>query len=366
MRKVYIIYQNFYDFGSKKMTIGGIQTYIRDLATVCLDIGFEPHIIQPGSEEKKCKLDNIVIEQYIVSNKSQLENYKKEVVRRISPDEVVIFATDSLIPLKNHFKKLIVIQHGITWDIPIDGARGQIRAFLSKSKDAYKVIERLHHVQRIICVDYNFVNWYRTQVDRTFEKLSVIPNYAKIAPVYHKEDKNVNIIFARRLFTHRGTRVFTAAIKKVLEKFNNVNITIAGSGPDEKWMKEELDIFGNVQFIQYDSKDSMRIHSDKHIAVVPTVGSEGTSLSLLEAMSAQCAVIASDVGGMTNIVIDGFNGLLVSAGSIEQLSKALEDLIQNPKYRNELAAQGYETVKKAFSYERWAEKWKYALTDIAK
>lgn len=363
MKKIYIIYQNYYDFKNEKVTIGGIQTYIKNLADICLEIDLEPHIVQPGNEEKKCRVNNVFIEQYEIDEKNQLKNYKKEIINRIPFDEVVIFATDSLIPTKKYFRKAIAIQHGITWDIPINSTRGQLRAFISKCKDAYKVINRLQYVDKIICVDYNFVNWYRTQVDQAARKLIVIPNYSKIAPVYSKEKEIINVIFARRLFTYRGTRVFTKAIKKVLNDNENICVTIAGSGPDENWMKKELDNFKNVRFIQYDSKDSLKIHADKHIAVVPTVGSEGTSLSLLEAMSAQCVVIVSDVGGMTNIVIDGYNGVMVSAGSDEQLAYALDELIHNSDRRNKLAIAGYETVKKAFSYEKWKEKWKAILLE---
>ena len=95
---------------------------------------------------------------------------------------------------------------------------------------------------------------------------------------------------------------------------------------------------------------------------VPTVGSEGTSLSLLEAMSAQCAVIASNVGGMTNIILDNYNGLLVNAGDSDDLYKAIKKLLDYPEDRERLSAKAYETVKQAFSYEKWAEKWKEVLS----
>ena len=46
-------------------------------------------------------------------------------------------------------------------------------------------------------------------------------------------------------------------------------------------MKAQLVDYSNVHFISYKSNESLLIHLDKDIAVVPTVGSEGTSLSLL-------------------------------------------------------------------------------------
>lgn len=116
-------------------------------------------------------------------------------------------------------------------------------------------------------------------------------------------------------------------------------------------MRDKLAAFNNVSFISYKSSESLDIHADKHIAVVPTIGSEGTSLSLLEAMSAQCAVIASNVGGMTNIILDDFNGLMVNAGDSLDLYRAMKRLIDNPTVMNRLSENAYKTVKQAFSYD---------------
>lgn len=200
-----------------------------------------------------------------------------------------------------------------------------------------------------------------TLTNKGSEKLIVIPNFSEIAPPIDKPVEPIKIIFARRLFPYRGTRVFTEAIKKVLAEFPFVEVTVAGDGPDEPWMREQLIDFHQVSFIRYNSNESIDIHSDKHIAVVPTVGSEGTSLSLLEAMSAQCAVICTDVGGMTNIVLDRYNGLIVKAGDSISLYEAIKRMIIDKNLRNMIAANAYSTVKQSFSKDLWQYKWKECL-----
>ena len=92
------------------------------------------------------------------------------------------------------------------------------------------------------------------------------------------------------------------------------------------------------------------------IAVVPTLASEGTSLSLLEAMSAQCAVVCTNVGGMTNIVIDGYNGTMVNPDS-GSLYEAIDALIVDADLRKKLADTAYKTAKEGFSFERWEASW---------
>ena len=113
-------------------------------------------------------------------------------------------------------------------------------------------------------------------------------------------------------------------------------------------------------FTQYCSDESVKFHSNFDIAVVPTIGSEGTSLSLLEAMSAKCAVICTNVGGMTNIIIDGYNGLMVTP-NIDQLYSAIKYLIDNKDIRNKISERGHDTIRKSFTFEKWEKKWREVL-----
>lgn len=349
----------------KKVTIGGIQTYITDLCEVISEMGMCVRIIQFASEDfTYCLSDTVSVSGYSIDGKSNTARferlYDKASLTRTDDTVLTVFATDTMIP-KKITGRSIAIQHGIFWDIPKSSDRPTLRRIVSKALFSYRTVSRLERPNTVVCVDYNFPNWYRTQVDRPSAHTVVIPNYTRIAPPFNKPDGMVNIIFARRLFSYRGTRVFTEAITRLLAEEDNIRVTVAGTGEDADWMHERLDRFDNVEFITYESRESMNIHRDKHIAVVPTVGSEGTSLSLLEAMSAQCAVICTDVGGMTNIVIDGFNGIMVEAGNAEALYTAMKTAVRDKELRERLAAVGYETVKTGFDNEKWKKAWKRVL-----
>jgi glycosyltransferase involved in cell wall biosynthesis len=219
-------------------------------------------------------------------------------------------------------------------------------------------------VGNVVCVDYNFPNWYRSVAAYEAVNMRVIPNFTQIATKAEKPKDRINIIFARRFEIYRGTRLFANAISRVLNENDHVYVTVAGSGPDEQYIKDKLSHFGErVVFTKYTSDQSLAIHADKHIAVIPTVGSEGTSLSLLEAMSAQCAVVCTNVGGMTNIVIDGYNGLMISPRENE-LYEAISKLVKDEALREKLSDRAYGTVKEGFSYEKWKESWKKVIADI--
>lgn len=362
MKKVYIFYSKYYDFEEKQITIGGIQTYITNICNLCREFNLDINIVQMGKCDESAVVDGKNFYQYKADN---LDSFEYAVTQKLLPNvdlnnDLFIFATDTIIFKKLIFKNSIAIQHGICWDIPAKKSRNLLRVLLSKGKRAYKIIRALKSVKSVVCVDYNFINWFRTQVDYPVNNFTVIPNFTEIAPQNQKPNDSVNIMFARRLFSYRGTRLFTNAIIRLLKEKENLFVTIAGSGPDEQWMRDKLADYDNVEFVKYQSNESLKIHADKHIAVVPTIGSEGTSLSLLEAMSSQCAVICTNVGGMTNIVLDGYNGIMITPDE-EKLYIALKELIENEQLRTMIASKGYETVKSGFSLEKWQYKWRMLI-----
>lgn len=356
MKQIRILYDKYFDFSGNKLTLGGIQTYITDLSELCHSLGYKVTIYQMGDSDKTASLENCEIRQVIIKH-ADYQGFVNKVSLLIDSNDLVIFATDMIIPRKNPFTNSLAIQHGICWDMPRSQARATILMHLIKAYRNYKISSRIKSVKSLVCVDYNFINWLRAQSDSIGTKLIGIPNYTKISePIVKPQDK-INIIFARRLWWYRGTRIFTNAIIPILESHDNITVTVAGEGPDLEYMHSKLDRYKNVSFISYESSESLSIHADKHIAIVPTVGSEGTSLSLLEAMSAQCAVIASNVGGMTNIILDGYNGLLVNAGDEKDLQNAVESLLNDTTMMTEIANNAYHTVCKAFSHEKWEQKW---------
>lgn len=364
MKKIVFLSGKYFDFKNNCLTIGGVQTYLTDLMSVGKTLEIPMEFYQMGDYEADGLVMGIPIHQIKVlpQNKQEFSNL---VYKRVKQYDVVAFySTDAIVPQKMPFDYAIGIQHGISWDIPCTVKRHWLRSLLSRIIRNHNIERQAENLDLMVCVDYNYINWLRTNVDKITTKLIAIPNYTRIAPPCEKPKEVINVIFARRLYEYRGTRVFAAAAERILREYKNVTVTVAGTGPDEQYMRDRLSGFTNVTFLTYESSDSLRIHADKHIAVVPTVGSEGTSLSLLEAMSAQCAVIASNVGGMTNIVLDGYNGLVVNAGDVDSLYAAIKRLLDNPMEIKQIAEKGYETVKSAFSYEKWMGKWTTVLTSI--
>ena len=371
MKYAHIIYYSYLEPDGSRMSIGGIQTYLTNLIPVLRGCGYYVILYQ-----RSCEDFHLVFDGYEVYGVRHKLNYCPQVAKALLKKvfSLIDFSQDLLVygcetcitqvvPCKT-----IAIQHGISWDKPplVEYTSWQyFKHHVGKFVLSWKIVNRVNKADYLVCVDNNFVNWHRAMTPYPKVRHIVIPNFAEIpASQPQKKGYVVSVIFARRLFQYRGTRLFANVVERILAKHKNVHITVAGTGPDESYMHEKLDRFSNVQFITYSSKDSLTIHADKDIAVIPTMGSEGTSLSLLEAMAAGCATICTNVGGMTNIVLDGYNGFMISPDENE-LYNALNTLIEDLVIREKLQNRAYETVKNAFSLDTWRKKWAGVIHQVS-
>lgn len=371
--KVFIIYTSFFKQDGQELNIGGIETYIQNLIPIFNALGYETIVIQKANFDFEKEYEKTkVIGVQCKNKKYQNDLYKKCRSLIDAENDILLFAND-LLNVKNDVKKSISIQHGIYWDKPTFSSNKLYHItlinFLKKAKGSYKIIKWTTLTKRIVCVDYNYLNWYRSvyAYKEPNKKITPILNFTNI-PIYNAnkqlDDEVIKIIFARRFCDYRGTRIFAEAIDKILTAYQNIEVTIAGEGPDESYLRQKLGKHNNVSFLKYLSSETLQIHKDKHIAVIPTLGSEGTSLSLLEAMASNCAVICTNVGGMTNIVLDHYNGLMIDPNS-KDLFDSLCELIENKSLRMNIAKNAYESARETFSLSRWQRQWKKLIEEVS-
>ena len=371
-QKIKILNTRYFDFYGESVTIGGVQTYITNLAQVAEELGMTVEVYQFAKNAFERRCNNILVHGVEVNTEKKLERnslilYKHCMKTFDNNVDLLIFGSDIMIP-KIKIIDSLAIQHGIGWDIESETPCGRVKNIifsLLQFRRSLIITKSASRIKKMICVDYNYINWYRTQILHHEMEYQIIPNFTTIPSKNLKKfdnDNEIRIIFARRLVKWRGTRLFSEVLERLLKEYLNLKITIAGEGPDEEFLKNKFQAYKNIEFIKYKNDESIAIHMDKHIAVVPTVGSEGTSLSLLEAMASSCAVICTNVGGMTNIIVDNFNGLIVNP-ELEQLYQAMKKTIEDCSYRKKLANMAYDTAKEGFSYECWKEKWVKVLKE---
>jgi glycosyltransferase involved in cell wall biosynthesis len=134
-------------------------------------------------------------------------------------------------------------------------------------------------------------------------------------------------------------------------------LRILGDGPLREALAaqiEGLGLDGSVE-LAGEVTDVGR-HLDEADVFVLSSRSEGMPISVLEAMSAGLPVVATDVGGLSEVVVDGTTGFLVPAGDADALASRLHALIVDPDLRTRFGDSGHSRARDLFSLPGWRER----------
>lgn len=350
--------------------IGGIETYISQLARALHGI-CELVVYQPGESAFTYKFEDLTAVAHPAANCQELTDH---VVRRVlGQRDLLLFSSEQLNATAD-WQRSIAIQHGIYWDLPVEYYATSVLA--RRLGSAYKLFDNWRNLRRlrghrnIVCVDYAFPTWLRSVTNSRAgtRRLWIIPNNAG-AEFFGIEnppqDELVSILFARRFMRFRGTSVFANVAADLLQGYPQVRFTLSGEGPDGATMQRILPTSERVRYCRVDHSAMPALLREHQIVVVPSLGSEGTSLSAIEGLAAGRAVVASAVGGIPNIILDGFNGLLVPPGDEQKLRFALRLLVESPSLRASLGQAGRVTSRAQLGFDVWASRWCDVIEQVA-
>ena len=377
--KVAILYYRYLDMDGNERTIGGVQTYLLNLAELCRELGWKPLIFQYANNAFEKIVQSVTIVGIPCLGLSYKRRKKKLFEAATSVidlrSDILLFGADHC-SVNTDSPRCISIQHGMVYDLPISYItkrkmfRYGLLAKLKKIHFRRLAVKNFNNCKNRVCVDYNFLNWYRTMIPNECEgNIWVIPNFTNILEEKkfrkgYTTGNPIKILFARRFTPYRGTKIMAEAVENILSEYSDVEFTFAGEGPDEQWLKTCFSNSDSVKFVKYLPGKSLDLCSQHNISVIPSIASEGTSLSVAEAMGAGCIVVASAIGGITNMIIDGYNGILIAPDSVS-LKEAIVRLIKDTSLRNRLRINGYETAKHAFSITQWKERWTEVLSTVS-
>lgn len=115
-------------------------------------------------------------------------------------------------------------------------------------------------------------------------------------------------------------------------------------------LAELLGLSGHVIFTGF-QPDALSFIAAMDFLVAPSKA-EGLPITILEAMSLQKAVIASNVGGVSEVIQDGETGLLVRVGDTNRLAEAMLKLLNNPRLCQQMGENGFLRVQESFTEEK--------------
>jgi glycosyltransferase involved in cell wall biosynthesis len=173
------------------------------------------------------------------------------------------------------------------------------------------------------------------------------------------EIQNSIVLFSSRLTVAKGVHYFIHAIPKILKKTKDVHFVFSGAGPKEHWigllrkLNVDKSFYTFLGYIDYKLLPSLYAKAD--IFVAPSLY-ENLPLRILEAMSCESAVVASNICAIPEAITNGENGMLISTGNIDELVKVTTMLLEDDELRSRLGKNARQKVIENFSWDVIAEK----------
>ncbi|MEM2937283.1 MAG: glycosyltransferase family 4 protein [Candidatus Bathyarchaeia archaeon] len=220
---------------------------------------------------------------------------------------------------------------------------------------------------RVICCSNYMVSHVKWAFGLPEDKLVMIPNGVDIKEYEKYANVDLNsfrkkfalpeekiVLFVGRLVYEKGIHVLINAAPKILEKVN-AKFIVVGNG----YMKDSLSALARKMGLAHkvlftgflDNETLRKLQKCADVSVIPSLF-EPFGIVALEAMAAKSPVVASDAGGLSEIVEHDVTGVKVYPGDSDSLTWGVTRVLLDEKYASWLRENAYRKVKENFNWEK--------------
>lgn len=251
----------------------------------------------------------------------------------------------------------------------VHGEHGRDIADLHGNNKRYKWLRRLLSpcITRFICVSRDLQQWLLDDVGIAEKKVVQVYNgvdrLARAPELKPPSDLPADYLPTRgrlivgtvgRLVEVKDQRTLLCAIQHIIDKnpalAERLRVIVVGDGPLRADLERQAAPLGGIVCFSGESNNVRSYMTAMDLFVLPSLG-EGISNTILEAMSSGCAVVASDVGGNPELVIEGETGRLFPVGNREALAACLTELLDNEEVRRSFGKAGKRLVEERHSWD---------------
>ena len=340
-----------------ELNVGGVETGTLDLAKYLVKAGHKAVVVSAGGELlKELEASGAIHYTLPVHKKSFLSILKMvpRLAQIIKKENIDIVHARSRVPAwvaylacRKTNAVFITTCHGYYKNHPFSRPMGWGKRVIALSN----VVAR--HMIEDLGVPHERVKLVPRSVD--LEKFKFTNPKEK-----RKQDFNVGII--GRLSPIKGHLHFIKAMAKVSRAVPRLKIWIVGDAPGSREAyKEEIQVLVRrlglwhcTQFLGT-QRDIPEILSHLDLLVLATTTHEAFGRVIIEAQAAGVPVVASEVGGVVDIIEDGKNGLLVPPADPGLMSEAVMKIFKDLDLAQKLAFAAYEKVKEKYNVELMAQ-----------
>ncbi|SEW52479.1 glycosyltransferase family 4 protein [Chitinophaga arvensicola] len=361
---------------------GGLSTHVEILLAELKSGGHEVRLIQGGmAHSPKWKKAIRLLLAFGSKNKFVSSNFKHTLnrishlvareIEQFKPDVIHthdVYASYSVLKSRN-LRSIPVIQtvHGPALYEAQMGGADKLPAYkeLIMNCEAVAFAKAKH----FIAVDSGQAAILTNDYGLDSRKIDVMFNCVNVSEVRDFINEPIDLpvkqpffLVPRRLVEKTGVRYAIEALAQL--KDSHCQLVIAGQGPLRKDLEElaaRLNIASRVIFLGPVPRNSLLpLFAKAKAVIVPSVPASGvveaTSLAVTEAMAAGTVPVASDIGGLAELIEHKHTGLLVKPANATELAFAMDILLQDDKFRDQLIKNATQKVEEDYSSESWSKK----------
>ncbi len=334
--------------------IGGITTHIEGLAKALEERGHEVVIITKKAKfnDKRHGLNVIRVNSFFntsgvldIPQTSELEKKIKE----FKPDIIHghhAFSPISLFSIAIGKKlgiKTVLTNHSIQFLYDFDYLWKPTSYVLFPYRKYINDADRIIAVSRAAA---KFISHF------TSKKVKIIENGINVdefSPKFKTFDGK-SVLFVGRFVHRKGIHILLEAFQKVKEEVEDAHLTLVGDGYFSSIVNLLVKAFNldkSVSIVGQAKKEKViKLYQNSHVFVLPSIYGESFGIVLLEAMASKTPVIASDDGGIKEIIKNGKTGFIVEKGDVEKLSEKITKLLLDQKLSKKISTAAFREVKK--------------------
>jgi glycosyltransferase involved in cell wall biosynthesis len=287
-----------------------------------------------------------------------LKNYLKQarlinnIIKEKKIEIVFLNAKEAiyLAPLLNKKVRKVGVNHIIGIDKPAVFFKKILTKFSIKNLDKIIVVSKKAREKLIEDVGLR----YKNKIELVYNGIDIDKfRNAKEYPK-GKNDKFV-IMEIGRLQRLKGHKELINAFSLLLKEFDDIELNIVGEGEERENIENQIKELGIEKYVKLlGFVPTEKVIKKADVVVLPSY-SESLPLILLEAMAASKLVIASNVGGIPEIINNDKSGFLIDMRKKNDLFEKLLFILRNRENLNVYAKNGYETANEIFSKKKMLE-----------
>ncbi|MEM0440704.1 MAG: glycosyltransferase family 4 protein [Candidatus Caldarchaeum sp.] len=311
--------------------LGGIARHVSELASHLTAAGYSVAVIS-SENTPIINVKGLKNPSFMITSMSKAVFHESTVIHAHSiPSSFAMKIASSkrrVLTIHGVYAEQVSLLHG--------GVVGRVASFLEKKSIKWADV--------VTAVSLTAVEAYRRMgVDAVY-----IPNAVEVdTKVEAKRLGSRQIVFVGRLSKEKNAEAVIDLARKNLDAV----FVIVGDGPERKTLEKKAEGLRNVVFTgAVEHREALGYIAGSDVLVLPSLV-EGLSTVVLEAMALKTPVVASSVGGNTEIIQNNETGILVQPNDLEQLAEAVTKLLEDIDYAEKIAEKAHQLCMEKFSWK---------------